>query len=441
MQEETFEQAVTEFIEKSKGMIGGKPTEGLPLAPPAPYDRSGPPFVSPLFLDEEAIRRYSYSIGDTNPLFTDQQYAKHTRYGCLIAPCTVLGLIGTSVVHGPRRAQGYPVANMYAGSAFEFYDVVKVGSRFRSSKVTTEVFERPGGARGRLIFLISEMLCWLFHGELLGKTNGTMIMIPRETMGTSRAMNVERLGEGMLYKRGDQGYSAEQVDELVEQLHVEYRRGSEPLYWEDVAVGDTLPAVAFPPYTLQDMRQYYAMNRMRFTPAFEPAYREAKARPAEARTNPITGWPYSPAEDEHTDALLCQYRDLPGPFDAGHQRVQTVQRLLTRWMGDDGFVRKLYAAIRRPLYYGDSPIYSGEVATKYVAVERGEDGPGGVPGEARYGAVGVRIVGINQHGELHCPGTATVYLPSRELGPVQLPIPHSPRPPYVSVSVYSRDWY
>ncbi len=32
-------------------------------------------------------------------------------------------------------------------------------------------------------------------------------------------------------------------------------------------------------------------------------------------------------------------------------------------------------------------------------------------------------------------------LPSREAGPVQLPIPHPARPPFVSYETFYRDWY
>ena len=41
-------------------------------------------------------------------------------------------------------------------------------------------------------------------------------------------------------------------------------------------------------------------------------------------------------------------------------------------------------------------------------------GEGAVPGEVEYNAVGISIEGTNQVGESQAPGTATVYLPSRE---------------------------
>ena len=55
--------------------------------------------------------------------------------------------------------------------------------------------------------------------------------------------------------------------------------------------------------------------------------------------------------------------------------------------------------------------------------------------------MGINIEGRNQVGEVSTPGTATVYLPSREAGPVVLPIPHSARPPFVDYQTYYKGWY
>ena len=43
--------------------------------------------------------------------------------------------------------------------------------------------------------------------------------------------------------------------------------------------------------------------------------------------------------------------------------------------------------------------------------------------------------------ELGEGGTATVYLPSREGGPVQLPVPHPSNPPFVDYETFRKDWY
>ena len=76
-----------------------------------------------------------------------------------------------------------------------------------------------------------------------------------------------------------------------------------------------------------------------------------------------------------------------------------------------------------------------------VQVQEGETATGGKPNRAEYYAVGIRYQGLNQSGETHSQGTATVYLPSRQGGPVQLPIPHPTPLPYVPYETFYRDWF
>ena len=55
--------------------------------------------------------------------------------------------------------------------------------------------------------------------------------------------------------------------------------------------------------------------------------------------------------------------------------------------------------------------------------------------------VGIKLEGTNQVGQTQAQGAVTVYLPSRQHGPVQLPIPHPANPPYVPYEKFYRDWY
>src|SRR5207248_11806610 len=129
------------------------------------------------------------------------------------------------------RPQGYPVANFISGVAWDFYDVIRAGSRFTSSKVTREQFRKPG-AQGSLTFIISEVCYWDQTNELKGKCYGTQIYVPIPTMQSGRAMKVERLGEHMMYTRPVGQYTQEQAEEIASLIVNEPRRGAEPRYWE-----------------------------------------------------------------------------------------------------------------------------------------------------------------------------------------------------------------
>ncbi len=444
---QTFEEAVQEFLDRTRDQIDEESQENLPPLLPSPYEQDGPHYESAFKFDSKTIGSYALSIGDDNPLYTDPDYGKNTRYGTQIAPGNALALVRYPAVHGAHREGGYPVANFFSGTAWEFFDIVRLGARFRSSKKTKEIVEKIG-SRGTLYFLVTELMYWDYHGDLPAKCYGTLTMVPQEAMGATRTMDVERLGEQMLYERGTHEYSSDELKKVLVELAEQPRRGVDTLFWEDVEVGEKLGPMVMPPWSHQDHMAPGIVSSCTTRGedgsgdaiAFEPAYRNAR-KWNEMRYNPVTRWPWNSKGIEHDDALLAPYRGLPGPFDSGVQRVQIPQKLLRDWMGDDGFIRRMYTGMRRPVFYADACFYHGEVVKKFTETQTGDDAPGGAPGQAGYHAVGIRISGTNQVGEAQLVGTATVYLPSREGGPVQLPVPHQGRPPFVPYNTFYKDWY
>jgi acyl dehydratase len=90
---------------------------------------------------------------------------------------------------------------------------------------------------------------------------------------------------------------------------------------------------------------------------------------------------------------------MPGPFDNGVMRFAWVAPLVTNWMGDNGFLRKLYVQVRTPNIYGDTTWYRGKIVEKTV-----EDGKG---------IVRLDITGVNQVGITTTQGRAEVMLQLR----------------------------
>jgi hypothetical protein len=91
---------------------------------------------------------------------------------------------------------------------------------------------------------------------------------------------------------------------------------------------------------------------------------------------------------------------MPGVYDVGLQRIPWHAHLMTNWIGDDGFLRKLYAQLRRPNVVGDVTTLTGKVIRKYV--ENGEH------------LVECKLWAENQVGEMTMPATAVASLPSKE---------------------------
>lgn len=435
-----FESAVDDFITNTRNLIGQESPEDRPPTNPGPQLVAERGIPSLLILDRETIRRYSHSIGESNPLYTDVAYGRSTPYESLLAPGPALVHVRYPADHGATRPHGYPVANFIAGVAWEFFDVIREGARFSSSKVLREVFEKPGAGR-RLIFLVSDLSYWDIGGELKARAYGSLIQVPMPAMRERRAIPVDRLGEEMLYELEVASYSEEEAAEISAEISDRPWRGATNRWWDDVKPGQKLPPVVQPPYSMADEITYQSLhqgtaadaNGRPLPRAFLPAFRRGRAgwgHPDHSRTHPVTRWPYTPG-DEHEDLHLAPYRGQPLPFDFGIQRAQVPVRLLSDWMGDAGFVHRMYTAMRRPVFYGDVVRFDGTIIRQYVLECEGEEAHGGVAGRRRYGAVVVKIRGTNQRGELHCEGHATILLPTRADGPPQLPIPHPGQMPYV----------
>ena len=86
----------------------------------------------------------------------------------------------------------------------------------------------------------------------------------------------------------------------------------------------------------------------------------------------------------------------------GPQRISWMGQLMTNWMGDAGFLRKLNASIRRPNIFGDVSWCKARIADKRV-----EEGAH---------LVDLELQVDNQLGETTAKGTAVVELPARAKG-------------------------
>jgi len=97
-------------------------------------------------------------------------------------------------------------------------------------------------------------------------------------------------------------------------------------------------------------------------------------------------------------------------YDYGSQRMSWLCNLFTNWMGDDGFLWKMWGDERVFNQVGDITIFEGRITKKYI--EEGKC------------CVDIEAWAKNQRDEWSMPAhTSTVILPSREYGPVVYPNP------------------
>jgi len=347
------------LLEDSKKMIGfedmGRLTTNL-----TPYTE----------FDEWSTREHVLTHGDDNPLYTDSEYGKKTRYGCMLTYPTLLHRVKYGMTHGIADWGPWPISSLVSGLSWDWYDVVRVNSRFRSSMKMADVYEKRGRT-GRLIFYITQTSFWDQNDDLIADGGGIYILVGRSGEQAKIAEEAAKKGEGMsktmLYDRPTQRYSKTEIEKIKNDILAEERRGAVPRYWEDVEVGDKLTPVVKGPFRMFEVTKGHGWEH---GPGRGPNfYAEVIPRPT---SNPMTGWPYERFGDHHHDFNLCNRRGLPGPFDHGVQRMTMGAHLLSNWMGDDGFLRRVSMQVRKPCYYGDTIWYSGEVVKKYIDKVSGE---------------------------------------------------------------------
>lgn len=124
---------------------------------------------------------------------------------------------------------------------------------------------------------------------------------------------------------------------------------------------------------------------------------------------PQVGWPVRYSQ-QHEDFMLTKQRGMPAPFDNSSMRAAWLSVLLTNWMGDGGFLRRLKVSTVRPVIYGDANWYTGKVLRLVQADQE------------IY--LTIRLSGTNQLGEITTTGEAEIVLP-RQLSRLTQKTDHS----------------
>jgi acyl dehydratase len=116
--------------------------------------------LAPVVLEVEkgAARRFAQAVGDPNPLYTDEEYARKTRHGGIICPPGFFGWPAGEEVGAERILSilGRPFQNVLnAGNESEFYRPIRPGDVLVSSTKLADIYEKKGGA-GNLLFVVLE---------------------------------------------------------------------------------------------------------------------------------------------------------------------------------------------------------------------------------------------------------------------------------------------
>ena len=93
-------------------------------------------------VEKGAIIKFAEAIEDDNPVFNDEQAARESRYGGLIAPPTFLRSVG---VDRPTYPFDLPFNRLLdGGSDWEYFHPVRAGDTITAVSEITDINERTG---------------------------------------------------------------------------------------------------------------------------------------------------------------------------------------------------------------------------------------------------------------------------------------------------------
>ncbi|MBI2877214.1 MAG: MaoC family dehydratase N-terminal domain-containing protein [Candidatus Tectomicrobia bacterium] len=337
----------------------------------------------------EAIRNYANGIGDWNPLYRDEAYAKKTRYGALIAPPNWLySTFPTWVLQGLPGIHAF-----HSGNDWEFYRPIYINDRITPECIFTGYDVKLSAFSGKMVMEYQRALFRNQRDELVAQTDLWIVRAERSSARkTGKYAKIEM----------PHPWTPAELEKVDADVLAEEVRGANVRYWEDVEVGEELVPVVKGPLGLTDIVAYCVGAAPVQIAAHGVQLRLYQKHPAWAFRDP-ENQSWEPVYGVHYLKPAARAAGVPYPYDVGAQRHSWQINFLCNWIGDEGWIKKNYAEYRRFVYLSDVVWFRGKVTKKYV------DGD-------RESVVEVETSGFNQRGENTIPGSAVIALPSRERG-------------------------
>lgn len=368
-----------EGVITEQSIVDAKAMIGLQLRPEGPYIQDATP---------DTMRNFCNGIGDLNPLYRELEYGRTTRHAGMIAhPMFPMayGYVG-------RTRWGFPgVHGFFAGHDWELFRHVRPGDRISAIERVLGVVEKQGKFSGRLVMQYVEVTYANQRGEVVAKCLGFCSRHERKA-----AREAGKYKDIKPHEYTPEEYKKIEAATLAEDQNI---RGGKIRYFEDVEEGDELTPVLRGPLSMMDTMGFLVGCGRGHTHGV--LLKRAMRHPMHFFRNEDAKGGVEYTGIGHMRDSVAKQVGAPGGYDYGPQRTTWMATLVTNWMGDAAFLKRLRIEARRFNIMGDCTWLKGRVTKKYV--------------KDRHALVDLEIWGENQRGEITTPGLATVVLPSRDI--------------------------
>lgn len=295
-------------------------------------------------------------IPDLNPLWRDDNYARKTRWGGIIAP----PLFEHCITHNGRITHlAIPPelgrrSEKLAGLHWEFFKPIKVGDSFRVWQECSYEDITSVEGNGLRTFLTND------KSKYINQKNEIVCIKDRKVRVTIIDSSMKR--DESSQKMEQYKYTQLEMDFIDRVRDEEIIRGADIRWWDNVKEGDNLQPVIGGPFTLWD--QCVCMGGLGIL--VHTTNRVRKLTPGDVFQDPETGVWHKGIEN-HLDDKVAYLVNRPQASVIGVLLEHTLTRVITNWMGDDGFIKifdhKPYS-VWVPL--GDTVFGRGKVIKKYI---------------------------------------------------------------------------
>jgi len=340
------------------------------------------------------VAKFTGGIGDINPLWTDQEYARHSPYGAPVAPPSfVIGCFSGIQFGWPG------LGSFHSQSHVIFERPVYWGDTVHASCVY-EGFDGPlpSTFAGRTV-------TDKFRNTYVNQDGEQIAAIRWDVINFERGQASARRADGAGGRHPDpvlpHPWTEDEAAAIEARVLAEQPRGAAPRYWDDVRAGDELDVITKGPIGLTDEIAFVAgggtpIPRLK---AHAAALHDYRAHPAWAFRDPVTG-AREPIYSVHYNLQAARAMSVAFQYDVGFQRQCWQIHHLTHWAGDHAWLKETRAQYRRFVYLSDVVKLQGTVTGTRID----DDGDHVADVETR---------AINQRGEDVMPGSAVVALLAR----------------------------
>jgi len=126
-------------------------------------------------IEKGMIQRFAQAIDDPNPLWHDEEYARKSRYGSIIAPPTFIATIGGEQFGQKVIAPLFRDGLLHGSTELECHQPIRPNDRITVTVKLTNIRERQGSRSGKMMFATFDITYKNQRDELVARCQQTMI--------------------------------------------------------------------------------------------------------------------------------------------------------------------------------------------------------------------------------------------------------------------------